>query len=135
VRLLRLAACIASLAVTLAAADATGIWTGQFPGRNGTFQDINFKFIQKGSTLSGKIYSDFGSTAFTDGKIAGDQVTFTIATREQVGNLFNEVKHVFTGTFDGTEFHLTRERHGPPPEGNEAKKPAPKPSFTLKRVL
>jgi hypothetical protein len=125
VKLLRLAVCIASLALSLDAADATGIWTGQLPGRNGTSQDITFKFIQKDNTLSGKLYGDFLSTPFSGGKIDGSQVTFTISTREQVGNLFNDVKHVFTGTFDGTEFHLTRERQGPAGEVVDPRNRAP----------
>ena len=70
-------------ASTLSAADLTGIWIGQIPGRNGEMQDIAFKFTQNGTTLGGKLYGDYQSTPISEGKIAGDQITFVVIAPEQ----------------------------------------------------
>ena len=83
---------------TLSAADLTGIWVGQIPGRNGQLQDIAFKFTQDGTTLGGKLYGDYQSTPISEGKIEGDQITFVVLAPEQAGNQINRAKLRFTGS-------------------------------------
>ncbi|MBC7924029.1 MAG: hypothetical protein H7039_00065, partial [Bryobacteraceae bacterium] len=46
----------------LSGSDLSGIWTGQLPARNGTLQDVSFKFIQTGNVLTGKMYGDYVSS-------------------------------------------------------------------------
>ena len=56
-------------------ADMSGMWIGQIPARN-QMLDIAFQFTQTGETLSGKLYGDYESTASTEGRISGDNVSF-----------------------------------------------------------
>jgi hypothetical protein len=96
--------CAAALAMW--SADISGIWTGQTVDRNGDSQDFSFRFAQSGDTLTGKMYGDNESTPITDGKIVGNQVTFTV-TNELNGQIS---KFVYIGTMNGDEIEVTRER-------------------------
>ena len=98
------------LAQGLAAADLSGIWLGQVPGRRGGSTDISFQFIQDGVTLGGKLYEDIGSSPFTEGGIDGDQLYFVVVAREQAGNQVNLVTYRYEGKVVEGELELTRER-------------------------
>ena len=133
---------------TLSAADLTGIWVGQIPGRNGDLQDIAFKFTQTGTTLAGKLYGDYQSTPISEGKISGDQITFVVLAPEQAGNQINRAKLRFSGSITnqptapsvsaGDEIELTREREGATNAGNGGVvqfRGNTKQTFRLKRLL
>lgn len=129
---------LAAILFLLFAADITGIWTGQIPGRNGELQDISFKFTQDGTTLGGKLYGDYQSTPITEGKISGDQVTFLVTAPEQSGNQINRTKLRFSGSIKAGEIELTREREGSTNAGNGGGvqfKGNSKQTFRLKRLL
>ena len=96
------------LAQGLAAADLSGIWIGQIPGRRGS-TDISFQFVQQGAQLSGKLYEDIGSSPFTEGAIDGDHLSFVVVAREQAGNQVNLVTYRYQGTLIDGELELTRE--------------------------
>src|SRR5437660_828899 len=67
----------------LQAADISGIWFGSVTGgRRNQVQDFAFQFIQKGTTLTGKLYVDYGSTPILKGTIDGDQIAFQVVARE-----------------------------------------------------
>jgi hypothetical protein len=98
-------------ALGLPAADLTGVWTGQLPGRNNTFTDLAFKFVQSGTTISGKLYGDYMSYAIIEGRLEADHIEFVVVTREQRGNEINDARFKFTGTVkESGEMELTRER-------------------------
>src|SRR3954468_13912372 len=90
------------------AADLTGIWTGQIPGRNGGADDVAFQFKLDGQTLTGKLLGDEFDIAIADGSLKGDDVRFTLTTT----NYYSGGKTVFlyTGTVKGAELELVRER-------------------------
>src|ERR1700722_13364203 len=88
---------VCALPCALPAGDLSGIWTGQLEDRNGDSQDLSFRFAQTGDTLSGKMYGDNESTPIADGKITGNQVTFSV-TNELNGQIS---KFVYTGTISG----------------------------------
>src|SRR5713226_4466678 len=113
----KLIACLLC-AWTLSAADLTGIWIGQIPGRNGEMQDVAFKFTQTGTTLGGKLYGDYQSAPITEGKISGDQITFVVVAPEQAGNQINVTRLRFTGSIKACEMELTRERERSTNAGN-----------------
>ena len=96
----------------LPAADISGIWLGTFQsgGRRPQLQDAAFRFIQKGTTLTGKIYLDQGSAPITKGTIDGDQIKFEVVAREQAGNEIVQTVLRFTGALKEGEIELTRER-------------------------
>jgi hypothetical protein len=123
---------------TVSAADLTGIWVGQIPGRNGDMQDVAFKFTQTGTTLGGKLYGDYQSTPISEGKITGDQVVFVVIAPEQAGNQINQARLRFTGSIQSGEIELTREREGATNAGNGGNvqfRGNAKQTFRLKRLL
>ncbi len=131
------------LAQGLAAADLSGVWMGQVPGRRGS-TDISFQLIQQGNQLSGKLYETIGSSPFTEGSVEGDQLYFVVVAREQAGNQVNLVTYRYEGTVIDGELELTRERikavdavsgsEFPVNERRDEKDQAP-PKFRLKRLL
>lgn len=99
------------LAQTLVAADLSGIWMGQVPGRRGGGgTDISFQFAQEGDKLSGKLYEDIGSSPFMEGGIEGNQLYFVVVAREQAGNQVNLVTYRYEGKVIDGHLELTRER-------------------------
>ncbi|MBL8176444.1 MAG: hypothetical protein JNK48_17345 [Bryobacterales bacterium] len=115
---MRVLLALATFAAALSAADLSGIWVGQYPGRNNEPIDIAFQFQHKGDALSGKLYGDFKSMRIVEGKIAGDQVQFVVIAEEQAGNQINETRLRFTGTLKDGEIELTRERESSRNAGN-----------------
>jgi hypothetical protein len=124
-------------AVSVIAADVTGTWTGVIPARNDELQDVTFRLVQRGESLSGKMYRDTTSVPILDGKISGERVSFRVESEEQVGNVFVLIKYTFTGSIKGTVLELTRERESNPMlnSNNPANRPFLKPTFTLKRLF
>ncbi len=102
------------LAATMAAADVSGKWTGQMPSR-GDVAAATFTFKVEGAKLTGTLTSAQGETTIEDGKVAGDQISFSAAG----GN----AKILFQGSVSGDQIKMTRTR-----EGGQARE------FTLKRV-
>jgi hypothetical protein len=125
-------------AVTLQAADLTGIWIGQIPARNGEMQDIAFQFRQSGTKIEGKLYGDYQSSPIVQGTIAGSLVTFVVSGAEQNGNQINETRTRFTGKFENGQLELLREREASHNAGNsgavEQRRNQPRQQFTLKRL-
>ena len=96
------------LAVAALAADITGKWTAQMPGRNGQTREATFNFKVDGNTLTGTVSGARGETPISDGKIDGDQVSFS-QTMEFNGN---SVKLIYKGTVSGDSIKFTRTRDG-----------------------
>jgi hypothetical protein len=103
-----LLALLGLFAMTALAADVTGKWTAQVPGRNGT-QENTFTLKQDGANLTGTVSGGRGGDVqITDGKVEGDTVTFTVV-RNFNGN---EIKQRFKGTVSGSEIKFTRTMEG-----------------------
>lgn len=119
-------------------ADVSGMWMGQIPARN-QMLDIAFQFTQTGETLSGKLYGDYESTAISEGRISGDNVSFVVTAKEQAGNQINETRLRFTGILKDGVLELTRERESSKNAGNSgAAGPVrgnTKLTFRVKRLL
>src|SRR6476646_5486463 len=72
------AATLACLMVTSAfAADVDGKWTASMPGRQGNTQEVTFNFKADGSKLTGTMATPRGETEIKDGKVDGDNISFT----------------------------------------------------------
>jgi hypothetical protein len=95
-----------AFSLTLSGADLAGIWNGQTVDRNGDVQDVSFRFVQSGDTLTGKMYGDNESTPIADARITGNQVTFSVTT-ELNGSI---AKFIYTGAIEGDVIELTRQR-------------------------
>jgi hypothetical protein len=96
------------LAITALAADVTGKWTAQVPGRGGQTREATFTFKADGNALTGSVSGPRGAMDISDGKIDGDQISFT-QTIEFNGNT---IKFLYKGTVSGDEIKFTRTRDG-----------------------
>jgi|SoiMetStandDraft_5_1073268.scaffolds.fasta_scaffold779551_1 hypothetical protein len=121
-RIAFLSVCFVFAALTLAwAADVNGKWTAQVPGRDGQTRELTFTFKAEGEKLTGSMSGQQGDSEITDGKISGDQISFTVKINMQG----NERKFLYKGTVSGDEMKVTRTIEG----GNR-----PPQEFTAKRV-
>lgn len=113
----------AALTLALAAADVSGKWVAQVPGRDGQTNETTINLKAEGDKLTGTISGRQGDTAISDGKVSGDDISFTV-TREIQGNT---IKIVYKGKAAGDEIKFTRTIEGGP--GN-----LPAVEFTAKRA-
>jgi hypothetical protein len=96
------------LAMTALAADVSGKWTAQVPGRGGQTREATFNFKADGNSLTGTVSGRGGDMPIADGKIDGDTISFT-QTMEFNGNT---MKFLYKGTVSGDEIKLSRSRDG-----------------------
>jgi hypothetical protein len=102
-------ALLGMIATACFAADVTGKWTAQVPGRGGNTQENTFTLKQEGAKLSGTLAGGRGGDVqITDGKVEGDTVTFTVV------RMFNDmtIKQIFKGTVAGSEIKFSRTMEG-----------------------
>ena len=95
-----------SPAIAMAAPDINGTWAGAMkgPDGNGEFQ-LSFTFKQNGDKFSGSVQGPGGEPIpFTDGKIDGNKITFTVS--------FNGMTISHEGTVDGDEIKMTSKSDG-----------------------
>ena len=120
-RIVLLSACFAFALLTIAwAADVTGKWTAQVPGRQGQTSEQTFNLKAEGDKLTGTVSGQQGENPISDGKISGDEVSFVV--KANFGG--NEVKLVYKGKVAGDEIKFTRTREGSdrPPQEFTAKR-------------
>jgi hypothetical protein len=108
------------LSLTALAADVTGKWTAQVPGRGGQTRQQTFNLKADGNTVTGTVSGRGGDMPIAEGKIDGDTITFS-QTMEFNGN---SMKFVYKGTVSGDEIKFTRQRDGgdQPPQEFTAKR-------------
>ena len=102
-----LIALLALFALSASAADISGNWKGTAETPNGTVERT-FTFKVDGSTVTGETASQlFGKSTITDGRIEGDNVTFSIVVKFQD----NELKVNYKGKVNpnGNEIKFTAE--------------------------
>jgi hypothetical protein len=88
------------------AADVTGKWTAQVPGRQGQTRETTFTLKADGDKLTGSMTGFQGNEIpIADGKVDGDTVSFT-TTIERGGNT---IKQTYTGKVAGDEIQFKRE--------------------------
>jgi hypothetical protein len=96
------------LAATAAwAADVSGKWTAKVPGAQGQAEsDVTFVFKVDGTNLTGTINNSQqpGDVEIKEGKISGDEVSFTL--NRKIGD--NELKVLWKGKVSGDEIKFTR---------------------------
>jgi hypothetical protein len=104
------------------ASDATGKWTGQMKGPDGSGDfEISFTFKQDGAKLTGTVQGPQGDPIeITDGKVDGDKLSFVVTIDFNGG-----MKITHDGTISGDEIKLNSKVEG----GG-----FPAGSMTLKRV-
>jgi hypothetical protein len=101
---MRTALLVVSLCLAAAAADISGKWTAQVPGRQGV-RDTTFVLKADGDKLTGTMNVEGQETPLVNGKVAGDTITFE-TTVERGGNT---IKQTYTGKMAGNEIQFKRE--------------------------
>lgn len=114
-RRLILAGLIATM--TSLAADVSGKWTAEMQGRNGNTMTVTMNLKADGEKLTGTVSGRMGDTEISDGKVAGDDVSFTVV-REFNGNSF---KQNYKGKLEGDTIHFTIKTEGGMGGGQERK--------------
>ena len=98
-------AVLSLFAVTAVAADISGKWTAQIPGRDGATQEQTFTFKVSGGAVTGTISSARGDQEISEGKISGDDLSFVVIRKMQD----MEMKTNYKGKVSGNEIKFTRE--------------------------
>jgi len=108
-RIVLLSACFVLAALTLAwAADVSGKWVAQVPGRDGQTRETTINLKADGNNLTGTISGRQGDNPIADGKIDGDNISFTV----KVNFGGNERKFIYKGKVAGDEIKFTRTVEG-----------------------
>ena len=84
------------------AADISGKWKAEVPGRDGTPREQTFNFKVEGDKLTGTVSGMRGDSEITDGKVSGDDISFTVIRKFQD----REIKQQYTGKVEGNELKL-----------------------------
>lgn len=122
-RMVLFAAAFVLAAVALAwAADVSGKWVAQVPGRGGQTREQTFTLKAEGGKLTGTVTGMQGETPIADGTVKGDDISFTQTFNPPQGD---PVKVRYVGKVSGDEIKFTRTREGSDQPGQE---------FTAKRV-
>ena len=96
---------LAIFAFSASAADISGNWKGTAETPNGTVERT-FVFKVDGHTLTGETNSDrFGKSTIEDGKVDGDDVSFSLTVNVQG----TEGKVVYKGKVEGDTIKFTVE--------------------------
>ncbi len=96
------------LTIAAFAADISGNWKGTAEGPQGNLERT-FVFKVDGTKLTGETTSEMlGKSTITDGKIDGDDISFTITASIQG----NDLKLTYKGKVTGAGIDLTSEMQG-----------------------
>lgn len=115
-RIALLTVCFVLAGISLAyAADVNGKWVAQVPGRDGQTREMTFNFKVEGDKLTGTVSGRQGDMPISDGKITGDEISFTVTAN--FGG--NEIKFLYKGKVAGDEIKFTRTRDGGDQPGQE----------------
>jgi len=96
---------MAVFTLTASAADITGTWKGTAETDNGTVERT-FVFKQEGEKLTGETVSQrFGKSELMNGKVVGDDVSFSLQMK--FGD--NDVKINYKGKVTGNEIKFNAE--------------------------
>ena len=87
------------------AADVSGKWKAEFTTPDGTPRTNTFTFKVDGDKLTGTMSVEGQDTAIADGKVSGDNLSFT-ASVDRGGNM---IKFTYTGKIKGSEIQFKRE--------------------------
>ncbi|HWB83338.1 MAG TPA: hypothetical protein VG675_04305 [Bryobacteraceae bacterium] len=105
-RLILLTSILLVLGLVAFAADISGKWVAQVPGRNGQTREQTFNFKVDGNKLSGTVSGFRGQDSqISEGTVDGDKIAFTVKL-EFNGNSFEQK---YTGTVSGEEIKMSRE--------------------------
>ena len=94
---------LAIFLTALWAADVSGKWKAEFTTPDGQSRTTTFAFQVDGAKLTGTVGSVMGEAKIDDGKVSGDEISFSV-TRNFGGN---DVKMLYKGKVAGEEIKFT----------------------------
>ncbi len=95
------------LVSSLWAADVTGKWVAEVPGRQGT-NEVTFDFQVDGTELTGTMANPRGESEISEGKINGDDISFVVTS--SFGG--RDLKILYKGKVSGDAIKFTLEMQG-----------------------
>jgi hypothetical protein len=90
------------------AASVDGKWTADVPGRGGNTATNTFTFKSSGSKLEGSVNTQRGDSPISDGKVDGDNISFT----QKLSFGGNDITINYKGVVKGDTIEMTREVEG-----------------------
>ncbi len=93
-----------SIAGAACAANADGVWKLRYKGANG-MRESTLTLKMDGENITGTLSGDRGTVKIDEGKVSGDNITFTLIRR---GNN-DEIPVHYTGKIDGETMKLQME--------------------------
>jgi hypothetical protein len=87
---------VLAIAASAFAADVNGKWVGSVDTPNGPLE-LTYEFKADGETLTGSVTSAMGTVALSNGKIAGEKMTYDVEIDT------GKITHEATVNADGTE--------------------------------
>lgn len=101
--LMCVAGLIAGLAFVASAADVSGKWKAEFQTPDGQTRTTTFAFKVDGEKLTGSVGGPRGESEISDGKVSGDEISFSVIRK------FNdqEFKMQYKGKVAGDEIKFT----------------------------
>jgi len=97
-------------AMAALAADVSGKWTATVTTPRGD-QQLTFNFKVDGAALTGTVTTPRGDTDISEGKIDGDNISFT----QKLSFNGNDIVITYTGKIDGDSIKFTRTVGDRPP--------------------
>jgi hypothetical protein len=102
-------ACVLAISLGMAvAAEISGKWAGDRPGRGGDPVPTTFTFKVDGDKVTGTMTAGNGEVPLQEGRVSGNQISFS--TTFDAGG--NSIKILFKGTVEGDQIKMTSEREG-----------------------
>ncbi|MGI8991138.1 MAG: hypothetical protein ACR2I2_16365 [Bryobacteraceae bacterium] len=101
-------ALLGMFAFAASAADATGKWTAEMPGRDGNTMTATFDLKADGDKLTGTVSTQMGENPIADGKVSGNDLSF----KQKLNFNGNDAVIIYTGKMDGDKINFTRQREG-----------------------
>ena len=114
IRVVMLIALLSLFVAAAVAADVSGKWTSERPGRDGGAPMVTtYTFKVAGGTLTGTIATARGDQEISEGKVSGDDISFVVVRTFQD----QQMKTTYKGKVAGDEIKLTSEFQMPPGGG------------------
>src|SRR5581483_7818341 len=115
-RAISIASVLALTAALASAADVSGKWTAQMQGRDGQSHEITLNFAVNGDQLTGTMTTPRGDTDISDGKVDGNNVSFS--QKMTFGDHEVTINYKGTVSDDGNSIEFTRSFQRPNGGGN-----------------
>jgi hypothetical protein len=102
-RLLNLVSITAALSLLAAAADVTGKWIAQVPGRDGQTREVVYNLKADGAKLTGTMSGPQGAEIeISDGTVTGDAIAFDVKMEFNGRSMVRK----YTGVVAGDELKM-----------------------------